>query len=378
MLSVTILHCGNNKDGSIAEKLALFGQTASVINRTQNTPRLNVLLRDQNSAQNTSSNRTSASTAATAVSNDLLQGIYFAGIDIRAFDFRPTTAAGSDPSNPSVEWDYWEILPSYPYRSLESTDNVLLKGSSVSPNWIPSEQYIPKREVFELDVISVNLDETGIVYDDGFYSHALAANGSDQGSMPPLYKYPQWSAIPNYNVSNLYPILPPKTETLPDGSSVTYGTDTPQVSILFVRRDILASPVSLEVHFNHTIGNFDSIFRSSRPLTAEEEELILSLYRQMYLPSPNIPVYLYPWVVLIPFDAPVNVSVKGTTDENNQTYSWRDLDISINMDLSNSIDTVKTTLDPWWTSKVFFDVDQNKVPFHLNLNVVKKNSQNGN
>ncbi|TGK31687.1 hypothetical protein EHQ12_03695 [Leptospira gomenensis] len=378
LLASAFLHCGNDKDKAFSEKLGLLAQSATAIDlfRTQNTPRLNVLLRDQNTASNSQMIHSSSSTSP-ALSNELLEGIYFAGIDIRAFDFLPQSS-NTGSTNETEEWDYWEILPSYPYRSLESSDNVLLKGSSVSPNWIPSEQHVPTRDVFELDVISVNLQESGIVYDNAFYSHAEFANGEYHTLRKPLYKYPQWSEIPNHNVSNLYPVLPPRTDPIPGGGSITYSTDTPQVTVLFVRRDLLSSPVSLEVKFNHTIGNFDSIFRSSRTLTDQEERLILSLYRQMYLPNARIPVYLFPWVVLIPFDAPINVSVKGVTNENTQTYSWKDLDISVNMDLSNAIDTTRSDLGLFQPSNVYFNVDQNKVPFGLNLNVSKKNSQNGN
>ncbi|TGK31686.1 hypothetical protein EHQ12_03690 [Leptospira gomenensis] len=291
------------------------------------------------------------------VSNSLLQGIYFGELEVVAYDYRPgeTDQIHNGMSGfVGPDWSYWVIAPS---GYTAGRYNVLKVGDQINPDWYPPMYRQKITTDFEIDAFEINMDRVGIVYDDAFYGIHDYPAGIDGGTSETniLYKYPEWSKIPKHTCIPEFPGVP---------SSPIANT----ANVLFVRKDIVTTPVVVTT--NYTVSPVDgslisSIKYSSRTLTTEESEFLLSLVQQ------GTTRRSYDNLLVIPYEGPWKITQDGESDTANKIYSAKDAEILVKFDLSNALDTNPAETD-LSVPKIRFASDGQNVPLGLKLEIVSK------
>ncbi|MBM9576982.1 hypothetical protein JWG45_07425 [Leptospira sp. 201903070] len=346
IFTITILSFADcqkdTKDNKVNLSLFLLGQF--------NTPVLSTRLMDsafiQRSHNVFSSSKLASSTH--PVSNSLLQGVYFGELEIFAYDHRPGEADQEGNFGSGKDWSHWAVAPSG-YE--ESRNNILKAGEQINPNWYHSErrQRLSERD-FEIDAFEIAMFNTGIVYNNEYYGEYIYNFGEDTDiEVDPLTKYPEWKGIPKHRV---WPTF--------TGFTSPYNI----VSVIFIRNDILTSAANVEIQWNQQ-NTIPSIGNTSRSLSAEESNFILSLVEQ----GTRRRHYLN--LVLVPYEGPFTFTFNGESDEAKKRYAWQDYEIAVSFDLSNGIDTDpnKTDLN---IPKILFAADSRNVPLGLKMDLRRK------
>lgn len=290
------------------------------------------------------------------VSNALLQGIYFGELEIVAYDYRPgETDQIHNPASGFVgpDWSYWVVAPS---GYTEGRYNILKVGDQIDPNWYPPSRRQKITSDFEIDAFEINMYSVGIVYDNEFYTpFEYAGVGVDGGGSETnvLYKYPEWTQIPQH----IAPVL------FPGFTDVSLATN-----VIFVRKDIVPTPVVVKM--NYTIDTEAStitysIGNTSRTLANEERDFILSLARQ------GTTRRVYSDLLVIPYEGPWKITQDGKSDPANKIYSVNESEIFVKFDLSNALDTDPAETD-FSVPKIRFAADGQNVPLGLKLELVSK------
>ncbi|XDD50634.1 hypothetical protein AB3N59_02170 [Leptospira sp. WS92.C1] len=364
---------------------ALLGQT------TQTTEfKLNARLQDSNSGSlsNATFSSTSVGFGETVVSvfNENVQGLFINELTANAFDYRPGEQEQEiDPINRvnAPDWSPW-MIAAPPGTIIDSrgdynfspefyekaTNNVLEVGGRTRPDWYQSFGISGKRD-FEIDALSLTIEAPGLVYNNQYIGTLWHGTEdptklSGPNGKHPLYKYQQWSETETYHTYLEFPGFHHVNDV--PGHTFVNSND---ITVLFIRNDILTAPATLQMTAEgFDGGKYSNIGYTSRTLTTAENDFVLSLLRQ------NQPL-MYHWnLVLIPFEGPITIAFDGETNEAEKRFLWNEVDVQIDLDVSNILDTdpLKSDLTNLQHPILTVKGDENHVPFGINMKVVKKES----
>lgn len=274
-----------------------------------------------------------------------LQGLYFGELEMVAYDYRPgetnqehNVSSGFTGS----DWSYWVVAPSG-YDT--SRDNVLKKGAMLDPNWYPYSQALSGTRDFQIDAFEVAMLRTGIVYENQYYGY----DNPQPGNRHILYKYPEWNGVPVHYTTPVFP-------------GFEAAGQIQDVNVIFVRDDIVASPVDVQFSIIPGQSAYGDVESSSRPLTNAEHDFIVSLVHQ------GTKRRFYGHLVLVPFAGPVTISVNGETDDASRKYSWQNAQVKVEFDLSSAVNTdiAKTDLS---IPTLTYAADATGVPLGLKVQI---------
>ncbi|RHX87330.1 hypothetical protein DLM75_17690 [Leptospira stimsonii] len=346
IITITVLSFSNCKKDGKDENTNL----ALLLLNQLNAPVLSTRLTDSKLLQVSASSLTSAPGASSnfLVSNSRLQGVYFGELEIFAYDYRPGETNQEGNFGSGRDWSHWAIAPS----GYEESRKIVLKaGEQINPEWYPASrrQRMTTGRDFEIDAFEIAMFDTGIVYNNEFYGEYYYNEGGSTKEVEPLTKYPEWSGIPKHRV---WPTF--------SGFTSPYNI----VSVIFVRSDILTGAANVQIQWNQE-NTFPSIGSTSRVLTSEESNFILSLVehgtkRRFYL---NL--------VLVPYDGPYTFTFDGESDESKKKYAWQNYEINVSFDLGNGLDTNPANTD-LSIPKILFGADARNVPLGLKMELRRK------
>lgn len=279
-----------------------------------------------------------------------LGGIYFGELEIVGYSYRPGKKIQAwDKQNAfeGADWSYWLLL----HGGHEAArNNVLRPGEELDLNSLngdygsrPSDEFVKAVGKFSLDFLGVSIYRPGIIYDNAFYGSGVITNSN------PLYKYPDFSTLPQYLAAN--PGIG-GFAGFPGHGDPSDATQRINIfSIFFARDDWFPEPFLVTFDGNRQLEH------STIALNANQVSILSSFASQ----NPQR-ISLYNHYVFVPYKLRRIGLHRNSLKENGVSPSSRAL---ISFELSDVIEVGASFSGD--TSMIKFKRDANNVPLGIKL-----------
>ncbi len=277
-----------------------------------------------------------------------VQGLYFGEFEIVAYNYRPgqsvqTDGFGRDTGN--NDWSHYVVLQSgHPdARDVVLFSNDAVDVSALDPDGDPqiSREYLNTVGTFDIDVLEFNLFRNGVIIDNVYYGAHAEGNGFEGDH--PLFRYPEWSDIPQHHATTRV---------------AGFETFEQTHNVMFVRDDWFSEPVLVSLEDPATQYE---VAWSSKPLTPFQRDILVSLA------TDGTTRRFYANLIIVPYGPARTVDLAG----------GEEIAVTVRFDFSDAIDFSEGRTDlqairdiPWPQHHgiyLWFKTDEEGIPMGLSV-----------
>ncbi len=276
-----------------------------------------------------------------------VQGLYFGEFEIAAYHYRPgqsvqTEGFGGPGNN---DWSHYVVLQSgHPdARDVVLFSNDVVDVNALDPEGDPqvSREYLNTVGTFDIDVLEFNLYRNGVIIDNVYYGAHAEGNGFEGDH--PLFRYPEWSDIPQHHATTRV---------------AGFETNDQTHNVMFVRDDWFSEPVL--VRLERPVTQYQVAW-SSQPLSNFQRDILVSLA------TDGTTRRFYSNLIIVPY-GPVRTVDLAEGEEVAVTVRF---DFSDAIDFSEGRTDLQTIRDVPWPQHhgiyLWFKTDEEGIPMGLSV-----------